>query len=109
MDVADHGIKRFSRNGIVLAGAELCREAAVQDGLPGDLGGDGDAEGHPGELENPPQNVEVPNREDEGDDGGIGKGRSPWELSAPARALTNAGPRDIRGLFHDRSSEKNEW
>lgn len=75
VDVTDQGIEGFPRNRVVLAGAELGREAIVQEGLPGDLGGDGDAKDHPGELESPAHNIEVPNREDEGDEGGVGDGR----------------------------------
>jgi hypothetical protein len=75
VDVPDQGIEGFTRDRVVLAGAELGREAIVQEGLPGDLGGDGDAKDHPGELENPTHHIEVPNREDEGDNGGVGDGR----------------------------------
>lgn len=75
VDIADQSIEGFPRDRVVLARAELGREAIVQEGLPGNLGGDGDAKDHPGELETPAHNVEVPNREDERDEGGIGDGR----------------------------------
>jgi hypothetical protein len=84
VDVANQRVECFPRNSVVLAGTELGREAVVQEGLPGDLGSDGDAEDHPGELETPTHNIKVPNREDECDEGGIGDGRSTCKASAPA-------------------------
>lgn len=81
MDVADHSVEGFPRHGVVLPGAELGREAVVQETLSGELGGDGDAKNHPGELETPAQHIEVPNREDERHDRGIGDGGSPCEVS----------------------------
>ncbi len=79
VDVADHGIKSLPGNGVVLAGSELARDPVTEDGLTDNLGGNGDAEHHPCELEHPSEHVEVPNREDEGNDGGVGNGRGPCE------------------------------
>lgn len=107
--VANELVEGFPRNRVVLAGAELGREAVAQEDLPGDLGGDGDAEGQIGELESPAQNIEVPKQEDERDEGAIGDARRPYTVSAPASACIAVAPRDVRGLRHDRSSEKNEW
>ncbi len=75
VDVANQGVERLAMDGVVLAGPELGCEAVVKDELPSDLGGDGDAKDHPGELERPAQHIEVPNREDERDDRAIGDGR----------------------------------
>jgi hypothetical protein len=82
VDIANESIEGLPRNGVVLAGPELGRKAVVQERLPDDLGGDGDAEDHPGELKTPAQNVQIPNREDERHDGGIGDGRGPCGASA---------------------------
>ena len=109
LHVADEGVKSFPRNSVVFAGAELGREAVVQEELPGDLGGDGSAESQIGELERPAQNIEVPKQEDERDEGAIGNRRRPCTVSAPALSCIAVAARDIRGLRHDRSSEKNEW
>lgn len=82
VDVADGSLERLPRDGVVLAGTELGCEAVVDKCLPGDLGGDGDGEDHPGELERVAQNIKVPNREDERDEGSIGDGRSTCGVSA---------------------------
>lgn len=76
VDIADHGVESLAGNSVVLAGADLGSQTAVQDRLAGNLGGHGDAEDHPGKLESPSENIKIPNREDKSDDSGIGDGRS---------------------------------
>ena len=71
MHVADHGVDRLARQLIVLLGAQLGGDAVVEQRLAGDLGGDGGAEGHPGELEAPSHDVEVARGEDQRDDGDV--------------------------------------
>ncbi len=126
VDVANHGIEGLAGHRVVFARAELASQAAVHDSPAGNLGSDGDAEHHPRELEAPSQHIQVPNREDEGNDGGIGNGGSPCvqDIISPrciGRGGVVTGRRreggksmsvsegNVRGLFHDRSSEKKEW
>lgn len=109
VDVTNHGVEGFPRHSVVLARADLGREAVVQEGLPGELGGECDAEDHPGELEAPAHNIKVPNREDERHDGGIGNGRGTWFQSVRGSGLSRLTLDHIRGLFHDSSSRKKEW
>lgn len=78
VDISNHHLESLARNGVVLAGAELGGEAVVQKGLPGDLGGNGDSENHPGELESPANKIKVPNREDKRDERSVGNGRSAY-------------------------------
>lgn len=75
MNIANQSIESLPRNGIVLSGTELSREAVVQDGLAGDLGSDGDTQDHPRELETPSDNIEVADGKDASNDDGIGDGR----------------------------------
>lgn len=75
MDIANDSIERLLGHGIVLARSELGCKAVVHEGFTGSLGGNGDAEHHPRELEAPSEDVEVPNREDERHNGGIGNAR----------------------------------
>ena len=77
MNVANGSVESLLGNRVVLAGPELCREAVVHEELASRLGRDGDGEDHPCELEGPPEDVEVPNRENEGDNRGICNGGSP--------------------------------
>lgn len=74
VNVADEDVEGLARNGVVTTGPELTGDASVHNSLPGGLGSDGDAQDHPGELEAPSDHIQVPNREDEGDDRGIGDG-----------------------------------
>lgn len=76
MNVTNDSIERFLGHGVVLARSELGSEAVVHEGFAGNLSGNGDAKHHPGELEAPSEDVEVPNREDERYDGSIGNARS---------------------------------
>lgn len=68
--ISNHRVKGLSRDRIVLAGAELSSQAVVQERLSDNLSGNGDAEHHPRELEAPSEEIQVPKREYEGDDGG---------------------------------------
>jgi len=76
VDITNHGVKGLPGDGVVLAGPDLGSQAAVQDRLAKNLGGDGDAEHHPSKLESPTEHIEIPNREDKSNDRGIGNGRS---------------------------------
>lgn len=76
MNIADEDVEGLARNGVVATGPELTGYASVHNSLSSGLGGDGDAQDHPCELEAPSDHVQVPNREDEGDDGDIGDRRS---------------------------------
>lgn len=83
--ISYHAIERLSRNHVVLARAELGSEAVLNHQLPNDLGGNGAGQHHPGQLEAPSDDVEVPGGEDEGHDGGIGDGRGAWDVRALVR------------------------
>lgn len=110
VDIANSGIKSLAGDGVVFAGAELARDTGVHDGLTGNLGGDGDAQNHPGKLEAPSEDIEIPNCEDEADDGSIGDGGSTWEPPVSIVSATCGSEEGYaRGLFHDSSSEKKEW
>lgn len=75
VDIANHAVKRRSRDRVVSAGAQLRGEAVVENELAGGLGADGDGESHPGQLERPTDHIEVSSGEDEGDDRDIGNSR----------------------------------
>lgn len=66
MDVANNGVQRLLRHRVVPARPELRRESIAKDGLARNFSRNGDAEGHPSELETPSDNVEIANREDQG-------------------------------------------
>jgi hypothetical protein len=68
-------INSLAAHGVVSARTELRSEAIVKDKLSGGLGGNGNTESHPGELEGPSDDVKVSGSEDEGDDGGVGDSR----------------------------------
>lgn len=72
VDITKNGVKSLAGDGVVAAGTELAGKASVHDRLASDLSGDGDAEDHPREPEAPSQHIQVPNREDGGDDGEVG-------------------------------------
>ena len=95
VDVTDRGFEGLAGDGVVFAWTELARESGVHDGLTGDLGCDSDAKNHPGELEAPSDDIEVPNREDEAHDGGIRDGRSTCSLLS-VRRVCRRRSRDIR-------------
>lgn len=106
VDITNNGIQCLLGDRVVLPGAKLRSESVVDEGFTGSLGGDGDGKDHPCKLERPPEHIEVPNREDERNDGRIGNGRGTWE-SYQYEALA-LGVCNSRGLFHDNSSEKKE-
>lgn len=84
MDIADEDVEGLARNGVVTTGPELTGNASVHHSLSSGLSGDGDAQNHPCELEAPSDHIQVPNREDEGDDGDIGDRRGACrDLSVP--------------------------
>lgn len=71
VDIANQSIEGLARNGVVLARSQLASQTVAKDSLAGNLGEDGDTQGHPGELEGISDNIEVSNRKDERDDSGI--------------------------------------
>ena len=80
MNIANQNIEGLPRDGVVFPGTELGGKPRLKESAAGNLGGDGDAQNHPGEPEPPSQNIQVSNGEDEGDGGGEGNGGSPWKL-----------------------------
>lgn len=76
VDVADQGIERLARHGKVLAGAQLRRQSLAHDGLANNLGENRHAEGHPGQLERVADHIKVSSQENDGNDAGVGDGRS---------------------------------
>lgn len=74
VEVAAHLVEGLLGHDVVLARAHLRREARVEEGAAGDLGRDGNAQGHPGQLEGIAQQVEVAGAEDEEDDRDVGDG-----------------------------------
>lgn len=75
VDIANNGIESLTGNSVVAAGTELASKTSVHDGLAGNLSGNSDAKDHPGKLEAPSQQIQVSNRKDEGDGGGVGNSR----------------------------------
>jgi hypothetical protein len=73
--VPDHGIEGFPRHHVVLSRSNLRREAIAKDHLARHLSRDGGAKHHPRQLEEPPEYIEVPNREDKRDDDSVRNGR----------------------------------
>lgn len=76
MHVSYGGIKSLLRDGVVATGADLGSQAVVQDQLADKLSQDGGPESKVGQLERVAEDIQVASGEDEGDDGGIGDGRS---------------------------------
>lgn len=127
VDITDDHVEGLAGDGVVSAGTKLTGNTSIHDSLAGNLGGDGNAQDHPRKLEAISQHVEVPNREDESDDGHVGDRGSTCVgcistfcsraviLRCPARPCISGSRGSlgldlyVRGLFHDRSSEKKEW
>jgi hypothetical protein len=65
VDISNHGVEGLFRDSVVLAGADLASQAIVQKCLSGNLSRDSNTENHPSQLEGPPENIQIPNREDE--------------------------------------------
>jgi hypothetical protein len=78
VDIANNGIESLTGNSVVAAGTELASKTSVHDGLAGNLSGNSDAKDHPGKLEAPSQQIQVSNRKDKGDGGGVGNSRGTW-------------------------------
>lgn len=76
VDVANQGIQRLARYGEVLAGTQLRRQSLAHDGLANNLGENRHAEGHPGQLERVADHIKVSSQENDGNDAGVGDGRS---------------------------------
>lgn len=115
MHITNHAIEGLAGDGVVATGSELGSQAVTKDELASNLGSNGDAQGHPGQLKSPSNDVEVPNREKQGDDGSIGDAggtcnkrlsvtRREWNAAYLGRSFL-----DLRGFCHDKSSEKKEW
>lgn len=117
MNVSEHRVERFARDRVVFAGSQLGSQTLVQDGLSGNLGKDGNAQSHPGQLEAVSQEIEVSSHEDDRDDTGVGDSRGTYRQKKGRLATSTdndhnhyrCGHGDVRGLFHDSSSEKKEW
>lgn len=113
MNIANSAVQSLAGDGVVSARAHLRSEAIVKDQLAGSLGGDSDAEGHPRQPKGPADDVEVSGRDDQGDDRSVGNGRGTCDVDDQRCDSLRPGARqrelDLRGLFHDRSSEKKEW
>lgn len=76
VNITNHCIESFARNGIISAGPDLSGETIVQHNLASDLGSHGDTQDHPGQLKGPSQDIEISSSENQGDDGNISNGRS---------------------------------
>jgi len=76
VDIANHGIERLLRDRVVPPRAKLSRKTIVHESLSSDLRGDCDGKDHPCKLEGPPEDIEVPNREDQRHDGRVCNPRS---------------------------------
>jgi hypothetical protein len=63
--IANQRVEGLLGDGVILSGSQLGREAVVQNSLARNLGGNGNSQHHPSELETPPQKIEVPKREDQ--------------------------------------------
>lgn len=75
MRVSDKTIDGLTRDSVVPARAKLRGKAVVKQELAHDLGGDGNAEGHPRQLHGIAGDVDVTRGEDEGDNGDESDGR----------------------------------
>jgi len=80
VDVANNGVQGLFGHGVVAARAGLTSEAVVEGHLAGDFGGNRHTEGHPGDLEGVPQNIEIPGGKDESNDARVGNARGPFGL-----------------------------
>lgn len=88
----------------------------VEESFSSNLGGDGDTKRNPGKLEGIAKDIEVPSREDGGDRGGVGDCGSTCAILYQHHVFIisdtlwrgRGSSQHIRGLFHDRSSEKKE-
>lgn len=127
VDIAEDSVEGLAGNGVVAARTQLAGDARVHNHFTGNLGGNDDAQGHPGRLETIAQRIKVPNREDGCNDREVGDGRGTCRVSilsaffVPQLVIIMVPPlsrvcpdsgefgRHVRGFFHDRSSEKKEW
>jgi hypothetical protein len=75
VDVTNQSVESIAGNGVVLARSQLSSKTVAEDSLAGSLGENSDTQSHPGQLESVSEEIEVSNREDERDDGGIGDTR----------------------------------
>lgn len=80
VNVADHGIERFTGNRVVLAGSQLGGQTLVEDGLSGNFGKNRNAQGHPCELEAVSQEIEVSSHKDHRDDASVGDSRGTCQI-----------------------------
>ena len=78
VNIANNDIESLAGNSVVAAGTKLASKTGVHDGLAGNLSGNSDAKDHPGKLEAISQQIEVSNRKDEGDGGGVCNSRGTW-------------------------------
>ncbi len=78
MDVPNKDVKSLPRKSVVLARSELGSQAIVQEGLPGNLSQNGNAQNHPGQLEGIAQDIDISSDEDQRDDGCVGNAGSSY-------------------------------
>lgn len=76
VNVANQSIEGLARHSVVLAGTQLRRQSLAQDGLASNLGKNRHAKRHPGQLEGVADHIKVSGQEDDGNDAGVGDGRS---------------------------------
>lgn len=118
VNITSHALESFTRDCVVTAGPKLAGEAGAEDGLTNDLGSDSGSENITGKLQTPPNDIQVSNRKDESNDGGIRDPRSAYSIKRSYQPTVGNSTifhrdkfrkRSLRGLFQERSSEKNEW
>lgn len=72
VNITNEAIEGFAGDGVVSARAKLRSKTLVKDKLAGSLGGNGNSERDPRQLESPANNIEIASGNDQGDDRGIG-------------------------------------
>ena len=78
MNIANHGVKSLSWNGVVSAGSDLSSETIVENKLAGNLGGNSNTQDHPRELESIADNIEISSSEDQSHNGSVSDTRGAW-------------------------------
>lgn len=76
VDITNHSIESLAGNSVVSAGSDLGSKTVVEDNLANNLGGNGNTQDHPGELECITDDIEISSREDQSNNGTVGNARS---------------------------------
>lgn len=92
VDVTEDSVEGLAGNGVVAAGTKLAGDARVHNQLASTLGGDDNAQSHPGRLESIAQRIQVPNREDGSDDREVGDGGGTCRGGIVSDLCSSAGP-----------------